>query len=195
MESPLLTHRLLDYKDFSIFSDIFIETGSAAGDGIQRAIDANFRTIISIEASNYWWEICVKRFEQHRNVRVLLGYSTDILNNSFFNSFINQTVIFFLDAHPSGPLSAGHDDLMEKGNSSAFYQDNIISNEIAIIMKKFPRSIILIDDMNGFDKSTELHMQEILSFDKSYSFTMYDENLSGELLYENKILVALPGVL
>ncbi|HEY5392149.1 MAG TPA: hypothetical protein VIJ57_08555 [Hanamia sp.] len=39
------TGRLLDYREFRKYSDTFIETGNAAGDGLQRALDGGFQYI------------------------------------------------------------------------------------------------------------------------------------------------------
>ena len=39
-------------------NNYFIETGSYLGDGIQQAIDAGFKNIISIELSDKYFNIC-----------------------------------------------------------------------------------------------------------------------------------------
>lgn len=37
------------------FNNVLIETGTAAGDGVQRAIDAGFKQIYSCEAIDLFW--------------------------------------------------------------------------------------------------------------------------------------------
>lgn len=184
-----ITQTLLNYRDFVSPGTIFVETGSAAGDGIQRALDAGFQEIHSIEAAESWYQLCCERFEAYANVTLHHGRSTDVLGKSTFIDPVDRYV-FFLDAHPSGPLSAGHDDVMEKGSESEFSQDKIIKAELRIILAKYPNSVIMIDDQAGVDDYSMGYMSIIQNANPEYQFEFYDENLSGGLLYKNKILVA-----
>jgi hypothetical protein len=188
----LFKMQLLNYKDFVRYGSTFIETGSAAGDGIQRALDAGFAEVHSIEAATYWYDLCLDRFKFNMAVELHLGKSTDVLGTDFLGGKVDG-LVFFLDAHPSGPLSAGHADVMEKGFASEFNQDNIIKAELAIILEKYKDAVIMIDDQAGLDDYSQEYIEIILKANPGYRFEFYDENLSGEHLYTHKILVAIPA--
>jgi hypothetical protein len=181
-----ITNELLGYRNFRKYGDIFVETGSAAGDGIQRSLDAGFPVVYSIEAAQVWYDLCLTRFREESRVKLHLGLSTDVLSEL---DLPQSQVVFFLDAHPSGPLSAGHDDVMAFGSESPFYQDNIIKAELGIILNKYARPIIIIDDQRIDDTSLQ-YIKILQDADPSYHFEFYDENLSGTFLYKNKLLVA-----
>jgi len=59
---PLKENTLILYKN-----PYFLETGSYLGDGIEKAISAGFQTIISIELSQKYFELCTKKFSMHSN--------------------------------------------------------------------------------------------------------------------------------
>lgn len=179
------TGKLLDYKNFRQYSDTFCETGAAAGDGIQRALDAGFQKVVSIEAKDHWFKMCADRFAMNEKVFVLFGKSTDVLKEVLHTL---QPSVIFLDAHPSGELSAGHAEVMAGDNS--WSQDAIIKAELAIIIAIGVKHVIIIDDVNGL--ADGLAVQYMALIGEGYEFAFYDENLSGELLYTNKILVATP---
>ncbi len=192
------TEKLLNYKEFQIPYGYFVETGSAAGDGIQRAIDAGFRIITSIEAQPEWYAKCVSRFEHFSNpgngilVNLILGKSTDELGKAL-QTIIPAPYVIFLDAHVSGEASFGYKDWIENGENSEGAQDKIIKEELAIIFKHSNMHTIIIDDVNG---ETDGHAQEyckiMLEANPNYKFYFYDENLSGNpnYYYKDKILVA-----
>lgn len=179
---------LFDLKDFIKHSDTFIETGTCVGDGVQRAIEAGFYHIKSVEIHKPYYEQAEKRFNGP-NVDLFLGDTLKALPK-MIGHFDKQLVIF-LDAHPSGPGTEGHDDLMEKGELSEFHQDNIIHKEIEIIFKHRNDHVIMIDDMNGCNASSLKHMDYILSQNPNYVFSFYSQKL-GENVYKEKILVCIP---
>src|SRR5688572_25006373 len=126
------TGQLLNYADYRKYSNTFIETGTAAGDGVQRALDAGFSPIISVEAAAKWYEESNDRFIDNDNVGIYNLKSTEFLKENL--SFITpDRVVFYLDAHPAGPLSAGHADWVANPNGD-WAQDNIIQAELRIIL-------------------------------------------------------------
>lgn len=187
---PIFTGKLLNYKDFVHMSSVFIETGTAAGDGVQRALDAGFCTVSSIEAKEYWYELCKKRFTGNAHVDICLGKSTDELKT--YQVLEQERCVIFLDAHPAGPESAGHAE-WESGDRS-WDQDTIIKAELAIILATAKRHVIIIDDVNGMKDGHAAEYMALIEADypNQYDYAFYDENLSGSLLYEDKILVAIP---
>lgn len=80
-------------------TDVFVETGSYLGDGIEAAIQAGFKTIYSIELSDKYYDICVERFKKNTNVKIIKGDSGYILYDVIKN--INSTITFWLDGHHS----------------------------------------------------------------------------------------------
>ena len=184
------TNKLLNYQDFLRYGNTFIETGTAAGDGVQRALNAGFKHIHSIEASDHWYEICFERFRLDPKASIHFGLSTDVLKAHPHLFFETKSPIFFLDAHPSGPTSAGHSDLMQKGEQSEFNQDTILTREIDIILELADQPIIMIDDQHGLDLYSQRYMDTIYRKHPNYIFEFYDENIGGNNFYKDKVLVA-----
>jgi len=77
----------------------FIETGSCTGDGIQKALEAGFEHIISIELAPHYYRHCCQRFASFSNVAMLLGDSTEIL--PLLLQTIEAPATFWLDGHYS----------------------------------------------------------------------------------------------
>jgi hypothetical protein len=184
------TNKLLYYSHFKQYGNTFIETGSAAGDGIQRALDAGFDDVTSIEANENWFRYCMHRYISDLRVKLHLGKSVDVLRNLIVSKK-NKNIIFFLDAHPAGPTTAGHDEVIA-GNSE-YGQDQIIKNELTVILARFNEPVIMIDDQAGISPTSNYYIDMISEKHPGYIFEFYDENLSGDHLYKNKILVARPA--
>lgn len=185
------TGKLLNYKDFRKYSDTFIETGCAAGDGVQRALDAGFNPVISIEASEEYFKQSQQRFLTSNKVWLYKGKSVDVLTGIAGKSQI--PTVFYLDAHVSGESSAGYQDWLEKGSESDYAQDKCIKQELEIILSHYNKHVIIIDDVNGLTDGHSVEYAEIiLRANPDYKFQFYDENLSGNFLYKDKLLVAIP---
>lgn len=76
---------------------IFIETGSLVGDGIQRALDAGYEKVISIECHPGYYNTSKERFAKDERVTVIFGDSSKDLFNVIEN--IDEKITFWLDAH------------------------------------------------------------------------------------------------
>ena len=188
------TGKLFDYKEFRKYSDTFCELGNAAGDGLQRAIIANFKYIIGIEAAEMYYDICLERFKNKDNVVLFLGKSVSQLPY-IVEMRKDNPMIVYLDAHVSGPTSFGWDDWIKNGEESEAAQDKTIKAELNIILSHYNRHIICIDDVNGLtDGHAEEYMQICLNANPDYKFQFWDENLSGDpaFYYKDKILVCIP---
>ena len=186
------TNELLHYKDFRHFSDTFIETGSGHGDGIQRALDAGFARIFSIEAYYDSFLLCARRFVSNGRVRLYRGKSVEVLPK-LLRMDLGQCV-FFLDAHPSNEKSYGYNEVAL--GEQEYTQDKIIRDELGLILGDERRHILMIDDLRGDSDDCAHQYVEIVQRAKpGYSFAFYDENLSGdnpEFFYKDKLLVAVP---
>lgn len=184
------TGKLLDYKNYRKYSDMFVETGTAAGDGIQRALDAGFDLIDSCEAANKWFQISLDRFKGSNKVELYKGKSTDFLEDVVSYS---DTQVIFLDAHSAGPESFGHQECIT--GIEDYQQENIIKTELNIILNKYNKHVIIIDDVNGLtDGHAEEYMEIMSKANLEYKFSFWDENLSGktDYYYKDKLLVAIP---
>ncbi|MGE5438078.1 MAG: hypothetical protein ACM3O3_12770 [Syntrophothermus sp.] len=114
---------------------VFIETGSYKGDGIEKALEAGFDKIISIEITPEYYELCVEKFKDNENVKIYLGDSVKLLSDILND--INEPVVLWLDAHYTEPTTLYGDKMCP------------VLDEINIIKehaKKY-NDIILIDDM------------------------------------------------
>jgi hypothetical protein len=161
----------IDLKKYKTEHKIFIETGSADGDGIQSALNAGFEQIISIELNPSLHEKCKDRFKNHLNVKLLCG-SSEILLPQVLNN-LNESFILWLDAHWSGGEYIGemmHNYLPKELNS------------ITNLVNKFKDSPILIDDMNFYinDKSFCNNIENLLKQIKPDGNIKYEESCDQE---------------
>jgi len=136
--------------------DVFVETGSYIGDGIQAAFDAGFPLVWSVELSPQLYQHCAARFAAQLNKTLFLrqGDSAKQLASLFREIPIAlccnkpQIATFWLDAHYScGITVRGEDDtplLRELNVIADLIQQEIVS----------ANSTILIDDMRCWHKST-----------------------------------------
>ncbi len=188
---PIQTNKILDFADFLSHSKIYVETGSCYGGSINRALQAGFEKIRSCEVFDKFYNHCLEAFKDNDKVKLYLGESRHEL--SVMLSDLTEPAVIFLDAHPAGPNTGGHDDLMNKGKESEFNQDFILTKEIDIILKSNKNHIIIIDDQNGEHDENKAYVETILRANPAYSFYFYDEQLSDEKsFYKNKSLVCIP---
>lgn len=90
---PINNENLIRFKT----NNVFVETGSYWGNGIQHAIESGFDKIISLECNEIYYDHCVNKFSDQKNVKLYLGDSSvdlyDIIKD------INEPITFWLDAH------------------------------------------------------------------------------------------------
>jgi len=134
-------------KDSHILNDVFIETGSFEGDGIQAALDIGFKEIHSIELSDKYYNICKERFKNFPQVHLHLGDSGTMLGHIL--SKINTGVTFWLDGHYSSTDTACAENYCSP-----------VQQELQFIKQyNHPKHVILIDDMKDFtDKSIQWNL-------------------------------------
>jgi len=153
-------------------NNIFIETGSHLGDGIQRAVDIGYRQIYSMEINHKYYHKCVARFKRNGNVHLLLGDSLDWLPKILKS--INEPCTFWLDAHMS-KISRNCPTL----------------EEIKLIgQHKIKKHTFIIDDMQDFGTAAHENikmedlMYAILDINPDYDFLLESSQI------ENNVLVA-----
>lgn len=87
-----------DLKKYRNEYNVFIETGTYNGDGVQAALNAGFSSIYSIELDPTRHKSCVNRFaEMKTNVHILCGDSSTTLPTLL--QHIKEPAVFWLDAH------------------------------------------------------------------------------------------------
>jgi hypothetical protein len=78
-------------------STVFVETGTNSGKGVENALDAGFKSVISIEIVKILYDECVKKFEDCDNVKLIHGCSRKKLFPVIKN--IKEKMLFWLDGH------------------------------------------------------------------------------------------------
>lgn len=122
---------------------VFIETGTADGDGIQSAINAGFEEIYSIELSEDLYNRAKERFADNPNVHLIRGSSEIELPKLLTTT--KQPFLLWLDAHASGGQYIG--ELMY----------HYLPKELKSILDHsslFKNCVIMIDDMNYYIDDT-----------------------------------------
>lgn len=123
-----------DFRKY--LNPVFVETGSYQGRGIQSALGAGFKRIISIEKSEKYYKFCLMKFRHNRNVFLYLGDSVAWLPKILTG--IPKSCTFWLDAHYSGGDTAPGPIPILK--------------ELEIIKAHPFRHTIMVDDMRLFRK-------------------------------------------
>ena len=160
----------------------FVETGTYGGDGVQKALNAGFPHVCSIEANLNLFKGAKKRFAHDKRVQISLGDSATKLWSIIEN--ISEPITFWLDAHIYPPRPDG-------GPNCPLIQelDQIKRHPIKI-------HTLLIDDMHccgtaAFDFMTrEDFISKILEINPAYNIFYIDGGDDGE--YKNNVMVALP---
>ena len=108
----------------------YIETGLASGEGVEQALNLNFKKIISIEIDKKSIEDAKIKFADYikiKKLELLEGDSGQLLDLALKNN--KDTTVIFLDAH-----GGEHDD------------NAPLENELKVIEKYFNNQKIIIDD-------------------------------------------------
>lgn len=117
---------------------VFVETGTYNGGTTSRVL-REFKTIHTIELSEKWYKNALHEFKGHKNVFCHHGDSAIILEKLL--PTINESVLFYLDAHFSGGTTALGKDA------------NPLLRELAVISKREYQDIIFIDDLEQMGRS------------------------------------------
>lgn len=121
-------------------SEIFIETGSYIGDGIQSALNAGFDNIVSIEIAKGQYDFCLDRFKDNNKVKLILGDTRNVLKNVLDEHLKNvKNVFFWLDAHCSGGGTGGENIVVTLPKELEIATKYITKNNI--------NAVLAIDDV------------------------------------------------
>src|ERR1700733_5876002 len=87
----------VDYKN-----DYFVETGTFAGGGIRKALEAGFKYVRSIDVDNKHVQSTKQHFRKNKNVKIWVGDSAKGLWKMIKG--IKVPITFWLDAHVFPPI-------------------------------------------------------------------------------------------
>lgn len=175
----------MDFTRFAQYSSTFIETGTCRGDSVTAALLSGFTQVKSVELSPTLYEVSKQRFFNDNRVSLFLGKSADRLPEMIKDIPIPS--VFWLDAHPAGPGTAGHEEWLKRDES--VFQDNVLAAELNIILKHGCH-IILIDDQQGWKTANKFASIIESFYPERYEFSLEDE--IRQVVHKEKVLVCLP---
>lgn len=117
--------------------EVFVETGTFEGESIDR-IKPYFNRFYSVELSEHYWRLSIKRFENDSQVTIIHGHAPGFLKE-LMPELKGKTVLFWLDSHWCGAEATG-------GETS---QCSLL-DELKAIDSLENESVILIDDARLF---------------------------------------------
>lgn len=122
---------LLRYLGKTFNLKTLVETGTCEGSTCRALVD-DFTNIYTIELSDYYYDKSTFRLKTFSNIHRFHGDSRTYLP-TILSQLKGEPALFWLDAHSSGGLTADAGDPLPE--------------ELAMIMKESPASLIVIDDM------------------------------------------------
>jgi hypothetical protein len=180
---------LIDYSLLKNNLDNFIETGTYHGDTTLKMVNIGFKYVYTVEYYEPFYNDCVNKFKDIDNIKLFQGVSYEKFPEMLKD--INSSSVFFLDAHPSGHNTGGHDELInsEYKEECSFHQDNIISNELIAISKHHVKDhIIIIDDQHGYHKNTKKFIDTI-NINNNYSYFFMDDLRGDEIIKDMQLIL------
>lgn len=138
--------------------NIFIETGTYLGDGINN-VKNDFREVHSIELNEIFYNNALVKFKDEPNVLLHLGDSAEVMDKIIYD--INEPILFYLDAHFSGGETAYG---KEADNGCPLLR------ELSALSKRKYNDIVIIDDMRLMNKASYSGIEN----DKVYPLTFFD---------------------
>lgn len=163
-------------------NNIFVETGSHVGGGIDNALSAGYQKIYSIELAEKFYNFCKNKYKNNNKVYLLHGDSSKKLNEIL--NQINEPVTFFLDGHYSFDNDTAKGDKV----SPMMEELNIIGNH------HIKNHTIIMDDVRLWEKTYGFNLEQIkekvLNINKDYKFILEDTYQDGKIWFEKDILIA-----
>lgn len=166
------------------YNRVFVETGTLSGDAIQKALDAGFKIVHSLDIEPGHVNFARRRFQGIRNVHIYLKDSGKQLSDVI--QPIREPITFWLDAHNGFP-DPNRPDIK---NCPLFEELDQIKQH------KIKTHTILIDDMHCcgtlfFDFITIYQLiEKLLEINPDYDIFFIPGGDDGE--YPENVLVAKP---
>jgi hypothetical protein len=92
-------------------NNYFVESGTYFGEGIEEALVAGFKNIISYEVYGPIYIEAVKKFQRYDNIRLLFKSSVEMFDEI---SQIHEQITFWLDGHYSSGYTSYELEAIEK---------------------------------------------------------------------------------
>ncbi len=136
---------ILRHFDLSKYqTDCFLETGTENGNGIDHALNYQFKSIYSIEINENFYNAATIKYKNDKKVKLWLGDSANTMKYVLKEINSYDSCFFWLDAHlPSDP-----------GSKYLYHRDSDdiefpLQSEIDTIIKNrdIKKDIFLIDDL------------------------------------------------
>lgn len=155
-------------QEFNI--DTFIETGTYAADTTAQAASI-FESVYTFELDPHLFKAAQKKLHPFKNITMYQGDSGEGLRKIL--PTIQGNILFWLDAHYSGPGTAQNS------------KNGPLIDELKAIQQSCPNCVILIDDMShfkSFDNAAEPALPSIISALKAINTNFTFALLRGILL-------------
>ena len=121
--------------------NLFIETGTLHGDGVDYALNQGFEKIISIEINEQLASIATNKYKNNKNIQIICGNSSDVLEQILPS--LTEPALFWLDAH-----FPGVDARLSTPKSEKDKKKNIpLEWELSIIKEHAITPFIICDDL------------------------------------------------
>ena len=150
----------------------FIETGTFRGDMID-AVKTTFNNINSIELDKTLYKNAKRKFRSEPNIKIFEGDSTTILPDIL--NGINETCLFWLDAHFSGIMCGIKTSRGEK-------ETPILEELITIANHIIKNHVILIDDAIDFTGENDYPSIEELKEFISSNFPKHEIEIKRNII-------------
>jgi len=157
-------------------ADLFVETGTFKGNGIQRALDAGMGEVHSIEIDARCFERLPEKLRQHPHVHLHLGDSAEILDHVLRSLELpGSTLTVFLDAHVmTGQLTAAKNPCP-------------VLRELDILGTHTDQATILVDDMRIFATARDSWKKVTIDDIRA---KVHEINPSYRMRFEKDLLIA-----
>lgn len=134
----------------SIHGATFVESGTFLGDTAIEAARYS-KHVVTVEASAQLCDGLRQRFRPYQNIALVEGRSQDVFPMVLQD--IGGKVTFWLDAHASGGIAYGDDEVT-----------SIVSelSSIAASLDRFEDIVVMVDDIRGFGASSHYPDVEFL---------------------------------
>lgn len=170
------------FEKYKKDKNIFVETGTFCGLGVQLALDAGYSYILSVELDAKLYKRAMNIFKNELKVKLYQGTSENCLWEMIKD--IKEEIVFWLDAHDSNTGCVGP-------------EKSPIIKELFIINNHFVKThTIIIDDVRnmgtehfGMITKDEV-LQKIMEINPNYKITYENGSMNDEDVFYQDILVA-----
>ncbi len=163
--------------------DNFIETGTYIGDTSLWASN-HFKKVITIEAFETYYNESLQRFQNENkdNIYLYKGVSYEILSdtNKLEIDYLNDSTIFWLDAHWSGQDTYG-DDMVHP-----------LLNELTLIKNSNVEHFIFMDDLRFMSHPCRFECKDEWPLLGDIFWSLYNDKIKYNFSILGDILFAFP---